>query len=151
MNLWPFSRRLPRAAPLVVRPLPSRSRILHSDAARELFALCPGDTMSGHIDINPSMIHLIEKMRADRAALQHILEADPKDFAEQARLLAAFQSAVRSIDILAASTAAPTEQPARPPVSLSGILDNTTRALTEEDREAAARAAEQAVAAVAAA
>lgn len=148
MSVWPFRPRLPRAAPLAVKRPPARSRIL-SDAARELIALFPGATfMSDDVDLNPSMIHLVEKMRADRLALQHILEAEPKDFAEQTRLLIAFQSAVRSIDILSQSAnAAEAGQTSRAPISLTGILENTTRALTEEDRAAAQNVAAAAVSA----
>lgn len=67
--------------------------------------------MNDSVDLNPAMIHLVEKVQADRLALQHLLTADPHAFAEQSRLLGDFQSAVRSIDILQASVAAPAAQP----------------------------------------
>lgn len=149
MTLWPFRPRLPRAAPLTVRRIaPPQSRVIVNSATRELLALWPGDTMmNDSVDLNPAMVCLVEKMRADRIALQHVLDADPKDFAEQNRLLAAFQSAVRSVDILHQNVEAPgpNEIPAAPPISLSGILENTTRALSEEDRALARNAAAMAV------
>lgn len=102
--------------------------------------------MPDEIDLNPAMICLVEKMRGDRVSLQHILESDPKDFAEQMRLLTAFQSAVRSIDILSQSgEATPVKQTERPSITLSGILENATRSLTEEDRGNAEQAAALAI------
>lgn len=134
--IWPLTRRLPRTAALVVRRAPSR--IVLSAAARELLTYWPGASiMDDNVDLNPAMLHLTEKYQADRAALQHLLDIDPLNFAEQNRLLAEFQSGVRGVSILHRNVelvvAAPEPQAQIP---LSTVLDRATKALDQQATEA---------------